>query len=131
MRECLALVDEGVVDREGLDLNVKWGIGYKLAVIPPMQLLDMAGLDIYTTVASYLNQDLSNEAGHLVDDPGPHRAGSPRHQDQGRHLRLHGRADRPAPRDARPEARRRPQGDRLAPPDRPACHHAARGRLDP
>jgi 3-hydroxyacyl-CoA dehydrogenase len=63
MRECLALVDEGVVDREGLDLNVKWGIGYKLAVIPPMQLLDMAGLDIYTAVASYLNKDLSNEAG--------------------------------------------------------------------
>jgi 3-hydroxybutyryl-CoA dehydrogenase/5-formyl-3-hydroxy-2-methylpyridine 4-carboxylate dehydrogenase len=60
MRECLALVDEGVIDREELDLNVKWGIGYKLAVIPPMQLLDMAGMDIYTMVASYLNPDLSN-----------------------------------------------------------------------
>ena len=62
MRECLALVDEGVIDREELDLNVKWGIGYKLAVIPPMQLLDMAGMDIYTSVASYLNPDLSNTA---------------------------------------------------------------------
>jgi 3-hydroxyacyl-CoA dehydrogenase len=62
MRECLALVDEGVIDREQLDLNVKWGIGYKLAVIPPMQLLDMAGMDIYTSVASYLNPDLSNTA---------------------------------------------------------------------
>ena len=60
MRECLALVDEGVVDAEELDLNVKWGIGYKLAVIPPMQLLDMAGLDIYTSVATYLNPALSN-----------------------------------------------------------------------
>ena len=60
MRECLALVDEGVIGREELDLNVKWGIGYKLAVIPPMQLLDMAGMDIYTSVASYLNPDLSN-----------------------------------------------------------------------
>ncbi|MDQ2965920.1 MAG: 3-hydroxyacyl-CoA dehydrogenase NAD-binding domain-containing protein [Chloroflexota bacterium] len=60
MRECLALVDEGVIGREELDLNVKWGIGYKLAVIPPMQLLDMAGLDIYTSVATYLNPDLSN-----------------------------------------------------------------------
>ena len=62
MRECLALVDEGVIGREELDLNVKWGIGYKLAVIPPMQLLDMAGMDIYTMVASYLNPDLSNAA---------------------------------------------------------------------
>ena len=52
MRECLALVDEGVIDTEGLDLCVKWGIGYKLAVVPPIQLLDMAGLDIYTSVAS-------------------------------------------------------------------------------
>lgn len=63
MRECLALVDDGVVDLDELDVNVKWGIGYKLAVIPPMQLLDMAGLDIYSAVAGYLNQDLSNEKG--------------------------------------------------------------------
>jgi 3-hydroxybutyryl-CoA dehydrogenase/5-formyl-3-hydroxy-2-methylpyridine 4-carboxylate dehydrogenase len=63
MRECLALVDEGVVDAEELDLNVKWGIGYKLAVVPPMALLDMAGLDIYNAVASYLNPDLSDEKG--------------------------------------------------------------------
>jgi 3-hydroxyacyl-CoA dehydrogenase len=63
MRECLALVDEGVIDAEELDLNVKWGIGYKLAVIPPMQLLDVAGLDIYESVAGYLNSDLSTEPG--------------------------------------------------------------------
>jgi len=63
MRECLALVDEGVIDVAGLDLAVQWGIGYKLAVIPPIQLLDMAGLDIYTAVASFLNADLSNESG--------------------------------------------------------------------
>lgn len=63
MRECLALLDEGVVDADGLDKCVKWGIGYKLAVVPPIQLLDMAGLDIYTSVASFLNRDLSNEQG--------------------------------------------------------------------
>jgi 3-hydroxyacyl-CoA dehydrogenase len=59
LRECLHLVDEGIIDPEGLDLNVRWGIGYKLAVIGPMELLDMAGLDIYNAVGSYLNQDLS------------------------------------------------------------------------
>jgi 3-hydroxyacyl-CoA dehydrogenase len=62
LRECLALIDEGVVDRDDLDLNVKWGIGYKLSVIPPMQLLDMAGLDIYSSVAGYLNRELSSDA---------------------------------------------------------------------
>jgi 3-hydroxyacyl-CoA dehydrogenase len=59
MRECLDLVDRGIIDPEGLDLNVRWGIGYKLAVIGPMELLDMAGLDIYNAVGSYLNKDLS------------------------------------------------------------------------
>jgi 3-hydroxybutyryl-CoA dehydrogenase/5-formyl-3-hydroxy-2-methylpyridine 4-carboxylate dehydrogenase len=59
MRECLDLVDRGIIDPEGLDLNVRWGIGYKLAVIGPMALLDMAGLDIYDAVGSYLNKDLS------------------------------------------------------------------------
>jgi 3-hydroxyacyl-CoA dehydrogenase len=59
LRECLDLVDRGIIDPEGLDLNVRWGIGYKLAVIGPMELLDMAGLDIYDAVGSYLNRDLS------------------------------------------------------------------------
>jgi 3-hydroxyacyl-CoA dehydrogenase len=59
LRECLDLVDRGIIDPEGLDLNVRWGIGYKLACIGPMELLDMAGLDIYDAVGSYLNKDLS------------------------------------------------------------------------
>lgn len=58
LRECLDLVDRGVIDAEGLDTIVSWGIGYKLAAIGPMALLDMAGLDIYHSVASYLNADL-------------------------------------------------------------------------
>ena len=62
LRECLDLVDRGIISPEGLDLNVRWGIGYKLAVIGPMELLDMAGLDIYQAVGSYLNQDLSTSA---------------------------------------------------------------------
>jgi 3-hydroxyacyl-CoA dehydrogenase len=63
LRECLALVDEGIISQRDLDVCVKWGIGYKLAVVGPMRLLDMAGLDIYTSVASYLNPDLSNTEG--------------------------------------------------------------------
>ena len=62
LRECLDLVDRGIISPEGLDLNVRWGIGYKLAVIGPMELLDMAGLDIYDAVGSYLNRDLSTSA---------------------------------------------------------------------
>ncbi len=61
LRECLDLVDRGIVDAAGLDTNVRWGIGYKLAVIGPMELLDMAGLDIYKAVGTYLNPDLSTK----------------------------------------------------------------------
>ena len=60
MRECLDLADAGVIEPEDLDACVKWSIGFKLAVIGPLELLDVAGLDIYQAVASYLNADLSN-----------------------------------------------------------------------
>lgn len=63
MREALALVDEGVISQEDMDICVRWGIGFKLAVVGPMRLLDMAGLDTYNNVASYLNRDLSNTDG--------------------------------------------------------------------
>lgn len=58
MREAVDLVEQGVIDAESLDTCVSWGIGYKLAVVGPMALLDMAGLDIYQAVGSYLNEDL-------------------------------------------------------------------------
>jgi len=59
LRECVDLVEQGVIDAEGLDTCVSWGIGYKLSVVGPMALLDMAGLDIYQAVGSYLNKELS------------------------------------------------------------------------
>lgn len=70
LRECLALLDEGIVSPEGLDTTVKWGIGYKLSVVGPTRLLDMAGLDIYQAVSAYLNQDLdaSTTTPQLVED---------------------------------------------------------------
>ncbi len=63
MREALHLVEQGIATPEAVDTITKWGIGYKLAVVGPLELLDVAGLDIYHSVASYLNADLSNEAG--------------------------------------------------------------------
>jgi 3-hydroxybutyryl-CoA dehydrogenase/5-formyl-3-hydroxy-2-methylpyridine 4-carboxylate dehydrogenase len=62
MREALHLLDEGVASAEAIDTITKWGIGYKLAVIGPLELLDVAGLDIYNSVASYLNADLNASA---------------------------------------------------------------------
>lgn len=59
LRECLELVERGIISHADMDTCVRWGIGYKLAVIGPLELIDMAGLDIYNNVGSYLNKDLS------------------------------------------------------------------------
>ena len=69
MRECVDLVERGVIDPVDLDTCVSWGIGYKLAVVGPMALLDMAGLDIYHAVGSYLNRELCDR-----DDVAPYVA---------------------------------------------------------
>lgn len=58
LREVVDLVERGVIEPEDIDTCVSWGIGYKLAVIGPMALLDMAGMDIYHSVSSFLNEDL-------------------------------------------------------------------------
>ena len=60
LREAVDLVERGVIEAEDLDTCVSWGIGYKIAVIGPMALLDMAGLDIYRSVSSFLNADLAD-----------------------------------------------------------------------
>lgn len=60
LREAVDLVEQGVIEPEDLDTCVSWGIGYKIAVVGPMALLDMAGLDIYSSVSSFLNADLAN-----------------------------------------------------------------------
>ena len=62
LRECVDLVEQGVIDPDDLDTCITWGIGYKLSVVGPMRLLDMAGLDIYRSVATFLNAELCNRA---------------------------------------------------------------------
>ena len=59
LREVVALVEDGVIDPQDIDTCVSWGIGYKLGIVGPMALLDMAGLDIYELVSGFLNQELS------------------------------------------------------------------------
>jgi 3-hydroxybutyryl-CoA dehydrogenase/5-formyl-3-hydroxy-2-methylpyridine 4-carboxylate dehydrogenase len=78
MRECLDLVEQGVIEPQDLDACVSWGIGYKLAVVGPMALLDMAGLDIYAAVSSYLNRELCNRtdtAGYVGERTARNRLG--------------------------------------------------------
>ena len=78
MREAIDLVEDGVISPADLDTCVSLGIGYKLSVIGPMSLLDMAGLDIYRSVASYLNTELSNRkdvSAYITDRTGSGKLG--------------------------------------------------------
>src|SRR5262249_24498662 len=60
LRECLSLWERGTFTEAAMDTCVRGGIGYKLPAFGPIGVLDMAGLDIYQSVASYLNPDLSS-----------------------------------------------------------------------
>jgi 3-hydroxybutyryl-CoA dehydrogenase/5-formyl-3-hydroxy-2-methylpyridine 4-carboxylate dehydrogenase len=63
LRECVALVEQGVIEADQLDTLVKWSVGLKLSAIGPMELLDVAGLDIYAAVSRYLNAELDATTG--------------------------------------------------------------------
>lgn len=59
-REVLHLLEEGLVSAEDIDNVTKWAIGPKLTAIGPLEMLDVAGLDTYQNIATYLNPDLTN-----------------------------------------------------------------------
>ena len=75
-----------------------------------MALLDMAGLDIYESVASFLNADLSTRSDVAPFVRERTRRGPARHQDREGRLQLHARTRRGAAGGARRPLRRRAQG---------------------
>ncbi|MGJ7462795.1 3-hydroxyacyl-CoA dehydrogenase NAD-binding domain-containing protein [Halomonas sp. MA07-2] len=60
MRECLALLEQGVVDAEALDDIVRYSIGIRLALNGPLRQRDLNGLDTHLNIARYLYPDLEN-----------------------------------------------------------------------
>ena len=60
MRECLALLEQGVVDAEALDEIVRYSIGIRLAINGPLRQRDLNGLDTHLNISQYLYRDLEN-----------------------------------------------------------------------
>ena len=54
LREALALVEDGVCSMEDLDAVVSLGFGRRLAAFGPFAVHDMAGLDVWQAITSYL-----------------------------------------------------------------------------
>ncbi len=64
-REAIALVADGVCDAETIDAVVKSGFGARMAVLGPMEQMDLVGLDLTMDIHNVLIQ-------HLDNAPGPH-----------------------------------------------------------
>ncbi|WP_167470078.1 3-hydroxyacyl-CoA dehydrogenase NAD-binding domain-containing protein [Vreelandella andesensis] len=62
MRECLALLEQGVVGAEALDEIVRYSIGIRLAINGPLRQRDLNGLDTHLNISRYLYRDLDNRA---------------------------------------------------------------------
>ena len=62
LREALHLVEAGVVDEQGVDNIMRYGLGLRYACLGPLQIADFGGLDTFYHIASYLNAELCNDA---------------------------------------------------------------------
>jgi 3-hydroxybutyryl-CoA dehydrogenase len=64
-REAIAIVERGIASPEDVDLVAKLTIGLRLAVLGPLEHMDLAGLDLVHSIQDYLLADLA-----ASDSPG-------------------------------------------------------------
>ena len=60
VREALHLVEEGIASPADVDAVMKHGLGLRWALLGPLEIADLGGLDIFNTVGSYVAESLSN-----------------------------------------------------------------------
>jgi 3-hydroxyacyl-CoA dehydrogenase len=66
LRECTHLVTEGVASLSDVERAVRDGYALRTAVVGPFETADLAGLDLFRSIAANLYPHLSD-----ADDPGP------------------------------------------------------------
>lgn len=59
MREALHILAMGAAGPEEIDAAMKYGPGFRYAVLGPLETADLGGVDIFQTVSDYLLPDLS------------------------------------------------------------------------
>jgi 3-hydroxybutyryl-CoA dehydrogenase len=62
VRECLHLVEEGVASAADVNRAVRDGYARRTSVIGPLETMDLAGLDLFRTIAADLYPELSSRA---------------------------------------------------------------------
>ncbi len=63
LREAMYIMEMGAADQEAIDEVIKYGPGARWALYGPCQLLDLGGIDVFSSIFSYLAKDLSNDDG--------------------------------------------------------------------
>jgi len=59
MRECFAMLEQGVAEVEDLDTVIRYALGVRLALAGPFEQRDLNGLDTHLNIARYLYPTLS------------------------------------------------------------------------
>lgn len=65
VREAVHLVEEGVATSAEIDVAMKDGLGMRWALLGPLQIADLGGLDVFNIVTRNLNPHLSAAQGSL------------------------------------------------------------------
>lgn len=58
LREVLDLIEKDVIDPEGVDDIMKYGLGFRYACAGPLEIADFGGLDTFYHISDYLMEDL-------------------------------------------------------------------------
>jgi 3-hydroxybutyryl-CoA dehydrogenase len=61
MNEAARMVEEGVASAEDIDTAIKYGFGFRFAVLGMLEFIDWGGGDILYYASRYLTQALGNE----------------------------------------------------------------------
>lgn len=61
LREALSLVEQGVASIEDVDRVMKYGLGFRYAVLGPLEVADLGGLDTFYRITEALNPVLCDE----------------------------------------------------------------------
>ncbi|HHV26310.1 3-hydroxyacyl-CoA dehydrogenase family protein [Anaerosalibacter bizertensis] len=59
-REALNIVEQGIATVEDVDRAMKYGLGFRYAVIGPFETADLGGLDTFYYISSYLFNELGD-----------------------------------------------------------------------
>lgn len=59
LREALHIVEQGIASYEDVDAVLKYGLGFRYAILGPFETADLGGLDTFYYITTYLFNELS------------------------------------------------------------------------